>query len=613
VEASSHSRRTVRVGNFELHVPSGELRSNGQATRLSEQPLQILLLLLERPGEVVTREQFRERLWAADTFVDFDTGLNSGVKRLREALVDSAEHPMFIETLPRRGYRLIALVEDLETRGVPVKGASVRRRIILIGAATAALICAGIAASRLVRPPPPKIESIAVLPLTNLTADRAEDYFADGMTEALITELAQLRNLRVISRTSTLYYKNTQKSLPQIAKELNVDAIVEGTVTRAGSRVRITAQLIYGPADRHLWAGSYEREVGDILILQRELAQAVAQAVRIELNPEGRALRATPQINPQAYESFLRARGAAGKQSPEGFKEAIAYVQDAVSRQPDFASAWSAMASYYMQGAFVGLLSPQECQRRGEVAARKALELDPTLPDAHTVLGNILYRFHWNWPRAEGEFRRALDLAPGDADAHRAYSVLLALQGRSEEAVGQAQQAIALDPLSLQAMQDLGRAFRSAGRYDQAVAAYQKALAVDPNVPRAHFQLGRTYLLAGQIQKGTAELETAVELSKRNPRYVYYLGHAYGSGGRVSDARRILEELKRKDAYISPVGLALVQTGLGDREAALNSLEAAYQQRAFELNELRETSEFESLYAEPRFQQLMRRIGLPPR
>ncbi|HEV8659408.1 MAG TPA: tetratricopeptide repeat protein [Thermoanaerobaculia bacterium] len=352
----------------------------------------------------------------------------------------------------------------------------------------------------------------------------------------------------------------------------------------------------------------------DILMLQRELAQAVAAAVHSELRTDGgRELRPTPQINPRAYDSLLRSRAAAGKQSVEGFREAIAYAQDAVARQPDFAAAWSAMARYYSNGAFIGLLSPQECMGRSEIAVRKALELDAALPDAHITLGNVLYRSHWNWSAAEAEFRRALQLAPGDADAHRAFSVFLTMQGNSEAALVQAQQAIALDPLSLQALQDDGRALRAAGRYDEAIAAYRRALSADPNVPRAHFQLGRTYLLAGQMQQGVVELETAVNLSKRNPRYLAYLGHAYGRGGRPSDARRILNELTRNETYVSPVGLALVHTGLGDKKAALTSLDAAYRQRAFELVELREMSAFESLRAEPRFQELMARIGLPVR
>ena len=588
---------------------SGEVRTNGVTIRLSAQPLQILLLLLERPGELITRDEIRERLWPAGTFVDFDTGLNSGVKRLREALGDSAEHPQIIETLPRRGYRLIAAVEEpqLETahaRWWKTK-AALGAAILLLS-----VVIVG-AAFRFGRPVVPRIDSIAVLPFANLSGDRQQDYFADGMTDALIAELAQLRDLRVISRTSIMQYKDSKKPLPQIARELNVDAILEGSVIRSGQKVHTTAQVIHAGTDRHLWTRTYQRDVGDVTIFERELARDVAGALRRESRPlesSGSAVR----VNPQAYESYLRSHFAAGRQSVDGLMQAIAYAQDAIAKQPDFAPAHAACARFYYESAFVGP-SPQDSVRKAESAARKALQLDETLPLAHIILGQVLYRFHWNWVAAEAQLRRAVELSPSDSDAHRSYSVFLVMQDRSAAAVTSAQRAIALDPLSLQARQDLGRALRAARRYDEAIDSYRKALEIEPTNPRAHYHLGRTYLVAGKATEATAALETAVKLSKRNLRYLTYLGYAYGKTGRLDDARAILQELERRsgEQYVSPMGWALVHAGLGDTRATLDLLEEAYRQRAFELTEAREFAAFEYLYADPRFQELMRRVGLP--
>lgn len=610
IPPASRTARTARFADFELDLHSGELTRGGITIRLPDQPFRILVVLLERPGEVVTRDELRATLWTADTFVDFDTGLNSAIRKLRDALGDSAERPRFIETLPRRGYRLIASMSQPAGEDVGSDAPIRRKRMLFVGAAAALVLIGGaIGWFQFGRPSKPKIESLAILPLTNLTADRAQDYFADGITDALTAELSQLRDVRVISRTSTMQYRSRSKSLPEIAKDLDVDGIIEGTVIRSGERVRINAQLIHASDERRLWTGNYDREAGDILVLQRELAQAVASAVRAQLG--GSDVRPAPQINPKAYDSYLRSRDAVGKGTNEGLVEAIAYVQDATERQPDFAAAWAAMGRYYVQGSRTALLSPDECLRRAEVAARRALELDPLLAEAHTLRAHVLNRLHWNWPEAEKEYRRALTLAPSDAAAHRAYAVFLTAQGRSHAAVLEAQRSVALDPLFLQARQDLGMALRGAGRYDEAIAEYQRALASDPNVPRAHYQLGRTYLAAGRIEKGTAELETAVKLS-RLPRYLYHLGYAYGRSGRGDDARRILDELKRETRYVSPFGLAVIHTGLGDHEAALAALERAYAERAVELPELKETRELNVLAAEPRFRQLLAKMRLPP-
>lgn len=605
MEPAALTRRIVRFGTFELYEQSGEIRTNGVTTRLSEQPLQILLLLLERPGEVVTREQLRERLWPAGTFVDFDTGLNSAVRKLREALGDSAENPRYIETLPRRGYRLVAAVEE---QRLDVAPAPVWRRPAFIGVTVLAVLIMTAAAPRLISPAAPVIASVAVLPFTNLSGDRADDYLADGLTDELIIELAQLRGLRVISRTSIIQYRHSKKPLPQIAKELNVDAVVEGSVARAGKKVRLAAQLVYVPTDRHVWARAYERNFEDVESLRADLGYDVIGALGRERRVRQDSRSASQRVKPKAYDSYLRSHISFGRQPTGEFQQAIAYADDAIAEQPDFALAHAARARYYYLSSF-GRSPDAENLKKAEASARRALELDPNLPLAHKLLANIQYRVHWNWRAAEIEFRRAIELSPGDAESHGAYSVFLLLQGRTEEALRSARRSTALDPLSSQARQNLGRVLHFSGRHAQAIDEFRQAVAMEPGLPRAHYLLGRAYLSAGDGAQAAKELEIAVELSKGNSRYLACLGYIYGRTGRTDDARSIIEQFNRRSA--SPMAFAVVFAGLEDREQTLRHLEAAGRQRAFELADARELSAFEFLYGDARFEDLMRKVGLP--
>jgi TolB-like protein/DNA-binding winged helix-turn-helix (wHTH) protein len=621
---AAQSRQTYRFGDFEFDPISGELRKDGLKVRLQEQPFQILTLLLKRPGEVVTREEVRQALWPGDTFVDFDVGLNSAVKRLRDALSDSADSPRFVETLPRRGYRFIAPLEP-SPGALPATPEETPRPALLPrsrlrswgGAAAAVAVVAGLIATgtwprlrgQLASAP---IRSLAVLPFENLTGDTEQDYFADGMTDAVITDLAQVRALRVISRTSVTQYKVAKKALPRIAEELGVDAVVEGTVSRSGDRVRITAQLIQAATDRHLWAQSYERELRDVLSLQREVAAAIAQAIQVKLQPEEkrRMSQAQASIDPQAYEAYLKGRFYWSKRSAETSRKAVGYFEQAIERDPDYAPAYSGLSDTYRAFDVQGLAPPRECMPKAEAAARKALALDDTLAEAHASLAGVLYRYDWDWEGAEREFRLSLELEPNYAEGHRAYAVYLMTVRRHEEALAEAQRARELSPLSLAINTELGLALVRLGRYDEAIEQLQKTLEIDP-------KFGRVYQTLAFAYEGKGDWPRAMEALVSRPgspqgRSNPWLGYAYGVSGRRREALEIMARLETvsHERYVSPQGFAIIHLGLGNKEQAMAWLERAYDERAFEVLGFSGPL-FDRLSGDPQFQDLLRRMRLP--
>ena len=605
--------RILRFGDFELDMELGELRKNGVATRLQEQPFRILLELLQRPGQVVTRLELRERLWPADTFVDFETSLNSAVRKLREALDDSAENPRFIETFKRRGYRFIGPIQP--DASIPKRSRSADRMdrkwywIAAVILVLAAAVIGSISVRRMRAPAMPPIDSIAVLPLDNLSRDSDQEEFAHGMTDALITDLAQIRDLRVISRTSVMQYKAVgRKSLPQIARELDVDAIVEGTVARSGSRVRVTAQLIHASTDRHVWAKSYERELGDIFALQGELAQAIADAVQVNVAPQVRAgLKNAPRFDRQAVDAYFEGMTAYKTQQTEDYVRGIQHLERAVAIEPEFALAHAAIARMYQQFAFTGPLAPLAFMPKAEAAARAAIKSDPRIAEAHHVLAVIHYRFHWNRRAAETEFRRALELSPGGSAVHRGYSNFLAAQERFDEAAVHKETARKLDPKMAVYLD--AKASRTPAELERAVAAYRLQIERNPTT-RGYFQLGSALVMNGQLVEGIKALEASDP--KRHGRYLGYLGYAYARAGEEKRARAILDDLHVRSGgqYISSFAFALIHIGLGERDAAITRLEQAYRERAYELAEIKVTPAFEPLRDDPRFQNLVRKVGL---
>jgi TolB-like protein/DNA-binding winged helix-turn-helix (wHTH) protein/Tfp pilus assembly protein PilF len=649
---SASSPHLIRFGVFEVDTRSGELRRQGSKVNLQEQPFQALVLLLERPGEVVTREELNKRLWPENTFVDFERGLNKAINKLRTALRDDAEKPRFIETLPQRGYRFIAPLEgalpgsppsstdhqlptanqeamDLTSKKpiiaelpAPAGTRSQWRRVWLAFLACAFLVAlfvgfnvGGLRQRFLGRPDVSGIRSLAVLPLENLSHDAEQEYFADGMTEALTTELAQISALKVISHTSVVQFKGTKKSLPQIAQELGVDAVVEGAVQRSGDKVGITVQLIHAPSDRHLWAKSYERGLRDVLVLQREVAQAITDEIKAKLTPPEKArLASARSINSEAYENYLRGRFLLSTQGDVEARRGMAYFQQAIQKDPNYALAYAGLAESYitLSQPWNGDLSPQEALPQAEAAARKALEIDDSLGEAQLALARVSL-YHWDWPAAEKEYRRALELNPNDAMAHGWYGEYLEAMARNEEAIVELRQAIALDPLNSNHVAHLGSFFYHARQYDQGIREFQKALQLEPDMIYAHQGLGWVYEQKKMYREAIAEQEKGVNLSNRDAFAVASLGIVLGESGRKREAKKLLEELQErsKQRYISPCLIALVQIGLGNRDQAIESLEQGYTDRDQGMMYLKVDPEMDDLRSDPRLQDLLRRVGLP--
>jgi TolB-like protein/DNA-binding winged helix-turn-helix (wHTH) protein/Flp pilus assembly protein TadD len=619
---------------------SGELRKQGRKVRLEGQPVQILICLLERSGELVTREELRGRLWPADTYVNFEHGLNAAVKRLRRALNDSADNPRFVETLPRRGYRFLAPVESVgagqdgpvvtevppdkpesASEGPPVakndhRVEPVQWQLTWKKFGIALLLVFGILAVWIFRPknsPSPVIRSLAVLPLENLSGDPSQDYFSDGMTDELITELGQISGLRVISRTSVMTYKGARKSLPQIARELNVDAVVEGTVLRSREQVRITAQLILANADKHLWAQSYEGDVGETLALQKQVARAIAEQIRIELTPGERdALKSVKAVNAEAYEDYLKGRYFWNKRTADGLTKAVDYFNQAIEKDATYAQAYSGLAdSYALLGDWeYGVLAPKEAYPRAKAAATKALELDSALGEAHISLAFSLDGFDWNFGAAETEFKRGIELNPGYATGHQWYAGHLILFGRSSEAIAEMKKAEDLDPLSLIIGADLAEDLLIAHRNDEAILQIRKAMDLDSNFALAHYQLGQAFLQKHRYNDAVGELQKAVSLSGGSTTSTSSLAYAYAASGRKNEAIKILTDLKNRpsERFSNAPEIALVYLGLDDKDQAMAWLETGYAER-FNPGVLMRPL-FDPLRSDPRFQDLLHRIGL---
>src|SRR6266481_3295742 len=641
MEEDHQVRVRFRFGVFELDLRAGELRKHGLRVRLQEQPFQVLTALLERPGEVVTREEIQKKLWPADTFVDFDHGLNKTINKIREALGDSAESPRFVETVARRGYRFLAEVKVVDaapvrsselatqpgpsaetrarpdTTGKPAKPKSVPLSMALkISVFGVLLVMASLATWKLYswKRPSPVIRSLAVLPLESLSNDASQDYFADGMTDELISDLGQISALRVISRTSVMAYKHSRKPLPQIARELNVDAVVEGTVLRSGDQVRITAQLIEASSDKHLWSQSYEGELRDTLALQNQVASAIADQIRINVNPqEQAALKSVKLVNPQAYESFLKGRYFWNKRTADGLKVALAYFNQAIDEDPKYAPAYSGLAD---TNALLGdwqyaVMTPNEALPKAKAAAIKALELDSALGEAHNSLALCLDGFDWDFDAAGKEFRRAIELNPSYATAHHWYAWHLALLGRYDEAISEMRRAKNSDPLSLIISSDLAELLMLAHSNDESIAESQKAIEMDPNFAFAHNQLGQAYLQKQMNLEAIAEMEKAVQLSGGSPTCIANLARAYVASGRKSEAIRLLNDLKegsnRSDSHASEI--AVVHAALGDKDQAMTWLEKAYEER-FNPGVLLRPG-FDPLRSDVRFKDLLRRVGFP--
>jgi TolB-like protein/DNA-binding winged helix-turn-helix (wHTH) protein/Flp pilus assembly protein TadD len=620
----------LRFGLFEADLRAGELTKNGKRVRLQEQPFQLLATLLGRPGELVTRQELQAVLWP-DTTVDYDHGLNKAVSKVREALGDSAENARFVETVASRGYRFLADIaavsdasdlhngatEAASSRpGVNVSSIVAPRPLkYVLGLALAVLTAGGIA--WLCYPSQHaalKVRSLAVLPLQNMSNDPAQDFFADGMTDELITHLGQIGSLRVISRSSAMTYKNVRKPLAEIARELNVDAIVEGSVLRAGDRVRISAQLIQTPDDRNVWAESYEGDLRDTLTLQSQVAQAIARQIRATLNrQEQAALEKSRPVNPQAYENYLKGRYFWNKRTGDDLRKAIGYFRHAIEIDPGYAEAYSGLAdAYALSGDWeYAVLSPNEAFSKATVAATKALELDGRLAQAHTSLAFALDLYGWDWDIARSEYELAIGLNPGYATAHHWYAWHLILMGQNQQGIAELNSAQALDPLSLIIGADIADALCIAHAFDEAVQQSRKTLELDPRFAVGHYELGQALVQTRRIDEAIAEFQKAIEISGHSAVFDSNLAYAYAISGRRDEAAKIARDLEAQHA-LSPVAaanIALIHVGLGDQDTALSWLNKAYDARFNPSILLRPA--FDPLRSNPRFKHLLRRIGLP--
>lgn len=606
---------------FELDPTSGELHKDGQKVALPPKAFEVLRALVERPGVVVTREELRTRLWASDTFVEFDDSLNHAINRLRQALGDSSGDPQFIETLPRYGYRFIAPVEAVP--GPPPEPAPTRRFVtlaVVVGVALLAAVAAvpafdlGHWRSRLSgHATEPPIQSLAVLPLSNLTGDPQQDYFADGMTDALITDLAKIRGLKVISRTSAMQFKGVKKPLPEIARALGVDGVLEGSVQRSGGRVRITAQLIRAPTDSHLWAESYDRDARDILALQGEIAQAVAREIRVALTPaESTGLTAARLVNPEAYEAYLKGQSHWYHISPEHLDAALKYFELALEKDPNYARAYVGVANVWMMRGDAGSMAPQEVFPRAKAAVWVALRLDDTLAEGHIALANIAGAYDHDWSTAEREYRRGIELNPNSADAHFMYSDFLISTKRTQEWDHEIHRSLDLDPFNPFFQCFYGWHLVYLRRYDEAMTQFRNVLTTQPDFSSAHMGLWGAFYKQQMFPEALGEARKFFAVLGDN-EVERALERGYAAGGYNVAMHFGAEALaaRCKRTHVPAVRVARLYAHAGEKDKVIEWLEKAYDQGETPLSHLGVAWDWDLVRSDPRFQNLMRRMKLP--
>jgi TolB-like protein/DNA-binding winged helix-turn-helix (wHTH) protein/Flp pilus assembly protein TadD len=676
--------RTALFGPYSLDLRSGELRKFGNKIRMGEQSFCILCLLLDANGEMVTREELRDKLWASDTFVDFDHGLNSAVQRLRDCLSDSAENARWIETVPRRGYRFvgrvdwqddnkIALVVDSEpqapetshraeaqtavneeagdsstshrfvtdrTNGNGTKSplsvvevalgpqlpatlpeistnslAGFRKAFVLSLLSILALSALAYVGWRFLRGVgPTKQVMLAVLPFENLSGDPGQDYFTDGLTEEIITQLGALspERLGVIARTTSMTYKHTSKSVQQIGQELGVDYVLESSVRRDGNQVRVTAQLIRTRDQVHIWAQSYDRNITGSIVLQEEVARAVADQIEVKLSPVYTNRSARFHSDPLANEAYLRGQYFVNQFTAQGYGKAIDYFHQAINREPEFAEAYSGLADSYRWLIVTDTISPSEGGRKMNDAALQSVQLNNSLAESHTALAGALMTF-CDWPRAESEFQRANALNPSYPGSHRLYAALLASQKRHREALEEINQAIRLDPLSLPINAEVVRTMYYARDYDGALAQAQKAMQLDPDYYRTHFWLGRVYAQKGMYQNAVDESERVLKATPDSTLGLTEMAYSLAAAGRAADARttlRTLEERSRS-SWVPAYNLAIIHVALKENDEAFRYLQKAYDEQDWALLVLAVEPRLDPLRNDPRFLELCRKLKFP--
>ena len=624
-----------KFGDFTLDRARYRLLRGDRQLRLEKLPMELLIFLVQRRGELLSRDEIAEHLWGKDVFVEVDHSINVAVRKIRVVLRDDSEKPRFVETVVGRGYRFAAavicndgdsnpqvqrpsqarLVSDPAILPAEKRAASTRLKVVLGVTALFALITIGLVLNRSgakgsKRPP---ITSLAVLPLKNLSGDPTQEYLADGMTEALIGRLAGIHDLRVISRTSAMHFKDSQLSVPEIARTLHVDAIVEGSVMREGNRIRVHAQLIRAATDEHFWSEAYDGQLHDVFALENNVAQSIAQKVEVTITGKERErLNAVHSVSPEVYESYLKGRFALNKSNTRTeVEQSINYFEDAIKGDSTFAPAYVGLADGYFALSTIFIGDPPETVRPKAISAvRRALELDPESIEAHLQLAGM-EQIQWQWAEAESEYRRVLELNPNNGGAHAGLADWLLCQGRTEEALAWAQRGRELDPLAVSG-NEISWILFSARRYDEALRESRSLVAVHPNDAGALWGLGFVLIAKDQPEEAIPVLEKAVSVSDRSPGVIGVLIRAYAHAGRRADALRLLAELKRRKqaGYIPAAAFVNAYLGLGENDQAFAWIEEAHKEHSNILQFLKVHPYFDPLRGDSRFQDLLRRIGL---
>jgi len=624
--------RIYKFAEFELITSQSELRTSNSSTRLQEKPLLLLTVLLDNPRRLVTRDELRERMWDSDTFVDYEQGINVAIKKVRDALGDSAQNPRFIETVAKKGYRFLVpadvscpdradsafsvpdtVVINSIPEAKPGPSRSVRRRWLIAVAAAGVLAACGLWLFEVQAKSHHslQIHSIAVLPLQNLSPDSGQEYVADGITEELLTNLAQSLPLRVISRTSVMRYKKTSEPIAQIARELGVEAIVEGSVARSGNRVTVTVQLIDATEDRHLWAQKYERDMGDLLGMEAELSQEIASQVGAALiSRQPTQAAKSPPVDPQVYELCLLGRYFWNKRTPADLVRSIDYFQQAIHRDTSYAPAYAGLADSYAILPFYDSVVAEDSLSKARTAANRAIELDDTLADAHAVLAFVALNY-WTTDRtiAEREFRRALQLNPNYATAHQWFAFYLTFEGRTDEAIAEMERARQLDPLSAIINADEGHMLYASGRNAEARLRLQQAIELEPDFGQPHETLALIDLEEGHGTDALGEARAGLKLDSSNPRTMAEAGYVLAVTGHTGEARKMLatlNELDHRGGNTSPDFQAFIYLGLGDRDRAIDVIAQIETRKVGAgLRALQQWPIFNQLKGDPRYQKLM--------
>lgn len=586
MESHSHSPRAVRFGVFEFDPRSGELRKQGRKIRLEGQPVQVLIKLLGRPGDLITREELQKELWPSDTYVNFEQSLNAAVKRLRHALGDSHGNPRFVETLARRGYRFIA----------PLSG---------LAEGTGLAAPAG-------RP----VESLAVLPFANTEADPETEYLADGITESIINHLAQLPIMRVMSRSTVFRYKDKSLDPRSVGRKLNVDAVLLGRVLQRGDALLVVAELVDVQNGWQLWGEQYNRKMVDIFAVEEEISREISDKLRLRLTGEDRSrLVKRHTQSSEAYQDYLRGRYHWNRLSEEGLRKGIEHFERAIQRDPNYALAYTGLADSYGLLGFFGLAPAAAVMPKAKEAARRAVEIDDGLAEAHASLAGIFKIYDWDWAAAEREYKRAIELNPNYATGHRMYAAFLAAVSRPDEALRESRLALALDPFSLVISMEMAWNCYMARHYRRAAEEALRTLELEPQFPAAHSTLGMAYEQERRYDEAIAAIEKARDATEGHPATLSALAHVLAGAGRIEEARALIDRLTELSArqYISPFWMAVAYAGVGKTAAALEELEIAFEQRDVILIWLGTDPRLDSLRAEPRFKELLRRIGLLPK